>query len=101
MDYNKDTKNLFHLDDIIRIKENSTLDDTDRYFTAVPDMHRLKGADMRITGINYSERTEAGCVHAGGFSWHPADLYVVEHASKDPLVNDGQEGVFVFDPQCL
>jgi len=102
MDYYKDTKKMFHRGDVVRIKEDSNLEKTDRTFTATDPMHELRGIDMIVEGMNSSDKCRAGCVKANDWSWNPEDLYVVKYADEGPpLINDGPEGIFKFDPKCL
>ena len=103
MDYRKHTAKLFHSGDRVRIKPGD-LDKTHRNFTATDEMRRMQEDDceMTVSNVGHSDRTSAGYISAGGFSWHPADLYVVDYADEGgPLVIDGPEGVFQFDPQTL
>lgn len=96
------TKRMFHVGDHIRIKSGD-LSRTHRNFTATDDMRSMqrRNEELTVSNVGHSDKTTHGYISAGGFSWHPADLYVVEHAKKGPLVLDGPEGVFQFDPQTL
>jgi len=101
MDYYERTKKMFHVNDIVQVKSGTDFKATDQTFTATDNMRRMIGADMIVTKVNRSDLTDSGCVHAGGWSWHPDDLVVVEYANEGPLVTDGPEGIFTFDPQTL
>jgi len=103
MDYYKHTKRMFNVGDIVIVKPDSDLSKTHMRFTATDEMHRLheRGTHMTVSRVADSDNCRAGYVSAKGFSWHPADLVVVEHVNDGPLVTDGPEGVFQFDPQTI
>jgi len=101
MDYSQ-TRKMFTVGDIVRIKDtHQNLGLTHKTFTATDGMRKMKGRDMKITEVKNTSRCSAGRVRAGGWVWHPEDLYVVSYNNESPLVNDGPIGVFKFDPKSL
>ncbi len=101
MDYSIDTIRMFHFGDIVKIKEDSDFKLTQAAFTATDDMRKMKGDRLKVSNVERSGHCSAGVVHAGGYSWHPGDLYVVEYLHEGPLVTDGPTGIFQFDPRSL
>ena len=102
MDYDKNTKRMFQVGDVVKVKPGN-LDETHRYFTATDEMFRLQkdAREMKIESVRRSTKCNAGCISANNFSWHPSDLCVVDHVNTNPLVVDGPKGVFQFNPERL
>jgi len=92
-------KKMFSIDDTVVIK--SDLSKTSSIFSAPTDMKRLKGTTLIVSYVSWSDPHNCGCIYAGGWQWHPDDLYVTHHSKPGKLFVNWREGVFKFNQSLL
>ena len=94
------TKALFSIGDIVKVKYN--IDKTKNSFTASHQMKKMRmESKIEIGNILWSDNHSCPSIYAGGWQWHPDDLFVIKHKNPGKLNVGDQQNSFMFDPKDL